>query len=159
MAPGPCTCGGWYKSRTCTNPSCPWPEGPVGRALRLESAASDARAVVARAIAAGTPNAPQFVAWSSCLDTMARDARAEALEAQRAAARSQLPRIRPRPGGWRPPPPPPVLIRQGVAGQVCLAASRPPQPPPCGGGSAPPVPVRGGAFPPEARAATRIDQV
>eukprot|EP00969_Alexandrium_andersonii_P212649 9389447-Alexandrium_andersonii.AAC.1 len=84
MAPGPCTCGGWYAHRKCTNPQCAAPEGPSARSFRLEQAAAEARDVCAQAVRGGVLNAPQFQAWSAALDELARLARNEAREARRA---------------------------------------------------------------------------
>eukprot|EP00969_Alexandrium_andersonii_P264726 11700708-Alexandrium_andersonii.AAC.1 len=93
MAPGPCTCGGWYAKHSCTNPQCPSPEGPTGRSLRLERAAAEAREVMGRAVNSGVPNASQFMDWSAALDRMAAQARADAREARRANELGRLPRI------------------------------------------------------------------
>eukprot|EP00969_Alexandrium_andersonii_P299076 13221573-Alexandrium_andersonii.AAC.1 len=81
MAPGTCTCGGWYANHKCTNPACRGPEGPVARGIRFSGLATEAREVAMRAARGSFPNAQQFVAWAAALDAMARDARHEADEA------------------------------------------------------------------------------
>eukprot|EP00969_Alexandrium_andersonii_P031552 1377924-Alexandrium_andersonii.AAC.1 len=62
MAPGFCTCGGWYAKRSCTSPTCRSPEGPVQRSRRLCQQAAYARVAAQNALASGSVLGQAYIA-------------------------------------------------------------------------------------------------
>eukprot|EP00969_Alexandrium_andersonii_P250532 11072392-Alexandrium_andersonii.AAC.1 len=80
MAPGWCTCGGFYAHRKCSS-KCARPEGPTQRVLRFGQAASEARGLATAAVTRARPEAPALASWPMQVEAMAQQARSEAREA------------------------------------------------------------------------------